>query len=510
MPTDVLNAIGQLWKLVVAIAFPLGLFLFRAEIRELIGRITTIKYGDKELRTDDRNDDNQKDSAIQRYQEEEDVDINKGVTDENTSTGNTLEAMDSAFENSDFKTADVVYKNLVAQSQNEDERREIHSGYLYLRYTHAGDSEALEKLRKLSSQDPKNAVALFCLGSCYVYMREYPTARDKFTEARNYADEVYGAQITANIADCWLKEGQALRGLDEVVAKLRESQKAETKVKLYTSLGSMYQAIGSERMRSAALEKALEFAPNAADIRFDAAYSQSQAKFAALSATNYDTLLTLNPKQAAALNNLGVECSRGNLKFKSVDYFRKAEQEGNTLAMANLAQALMLSGFHEDAAEKLSVASQKTNPHENVALAHAELERKRQEENEKWADLIMKGTRQQQFLREFAQASIEFAATDPFLGTWQVSGGIVSPVTSDGNQIYIEFLYEGVRRKFEATRKNGSAEGKLLRWKVSLLETDGSYGDGPEALAAVGSDGKILSILELTPSSTLIRLTRIT
>ena len=508
MATDVLNAIGQLWEVVLIVSILIVVILFRTEIRGLINRIKFIKFGNREIRTTDEDSQKPIDSAVQHFREEKSVDDKKNSTDSKSSEKSGIDAMMSAFMESDFRRADDAYKDTIAELKDYNERRKIEATYLYFRYSMASDNNALVELSKLSSQDPPIAEVTFYLGMCYLNTKEYSMARKTFEEARNLANEVFGAQITSNIADCWSKEGDPNKGIDEVIAQIRQAQETNAKVQLYLSLGSLYQAIDSERMRSVALEKALELAPNATHSRFDAAYSESNAKFTALSARNYDTLLTLDPKDANALNNLGVECGRTNLQFKSIDYYRKAEREGSTLAMANLAQALMQAGFHEEAAEKLSEARQMEYPHENVALVHADLERKRQEEEEAWAKLLKIGTRQQRFLREFAQASIDLPAANPFLGTWEIAGGHVSHVHRNGNQISVEFLYKGVRRKLEATTLNGSAEGKLWRRKIGLLNTEGSYGDAVEALAAVGSGGMSFSILELSASSTLIRMTR--
>ena len=60
----------------------------------------------------------------------------------------------------------------------------------------------------------------------------------------------------------------------------------------------------------------------------------------AVSIANYDTLLNFKPKEGYPLNNLGVECRNVNLNRKSVGFYLRAVEEGNTLAMANLSVSL--------------------------------------------------------------------------------------------------------------------------------------------------------------------------
>ena len=221
------------------------------------------------------------------------------------------------------------------------------------------------------------------------------------------------------------------------------------------------------------------------------------------------TLLTFEPKEAGTLNNLGVLCKSVGLPFKSVDYYKKAADEDHTLAMANLAYLLMDAGFHHEAAAEILRANQLPDSHENVASMKAQLEQKRREELEKWDDLIEVGIQQQQFLRQFAQASIEQTTEDPFFGPWRLPNGEICPVERDGSRVCLEFNYDGKKRRFEAGVRNRSAEGRLLVWKKEWYQNEESFQDEVDALATVSSDGTTLSILELSDSSTVIQMTRI-
>ena len=510
MNADTLNALGQLWKPILALALLIGLFLFRGPVAGFIKRLKSVKVGDKELQATDKVEPSERDVAVsQQIQEESVADVDEGSVEASPTTGDAFSTMIGAFEDSNFTKAEHAYEEYRAEAQFDDERRDIDAFYLHLRYTKAADSGALAKLRELASHTSTKANVLRWLARCYWRTKDYSKAREIYTEARDFADEINAAQLTRDIADCWAKEGNPDQGLEEVILKLREVEQADAKLYLYKSMASMYQAKGSERMYAIALEKALEFAPNDKDVRFSAAYAQSQAKLSAVSITNYDTLLTLEPKQAVSLNNLGVECQGLGLRFKSVDHYKKAADGDYTLAMANLAYLLMNMGFYKEANDEILRASQLPNPHENVASAKAELEKRRREELDKWASLIEIGTRQQQFLREFAQASIEETTEDPFLGPWRSPNGETCPVERDGSRVCLEFSYAGERRRFEAGIRNCSAEGKLLLWKKEWYQNEGSFQEGVDALATVSPDGITLSILELSESSAVLRMTRI-
>ena len=422
MIAEVLNAFGQAWKSILALAFLIGLFLFRGPINGFINRLKSVKVGDKELQATDKVDQNEREIAVsQQIQEESVVDVDDGSVETGLTTDEAFVIMIKAFENSNFTVAKQAYEEQRKAAQSDDERHEIEAQYLYLCYTRAADSGALDRLRELSSHKSTKVDVLRWLAHCYWSTKDYSKAREIYIEAREPADEVNAAQLTCDIADCWAKEGNPDQGLEEVIIKLREVEQADAKSYLYKSMASMYQTKGSERMRAIALEKALEFAPNDKEIRFRAAHAQSEAKLSAVSITNYDTLLTLEPKEAGTLNNLGVECRKLNLFFESVAYYKKAADEGNTLAMSNLADLLMDMGFYKEADDELSRASRLPNPNERVAWVKAQLEKRRREEREKWSNVIEVGTRQQQFLREFAQASIEETTEDPFFRPLEIA-----------------------------------------------------------------------------------------
>ena len=506
MDAETINALGQLWKPILAFALLLSLILFRGPVAGFISRLTSIKFGDKELQANDKVEQNEEDATVsQQVQKESIADVDDSSVEESPTTDNAFLKMIIAFAGSDFTMAEQAYEEQLAAEQSEDERRKIEADYLYRRYIKASDSTALAKLRELASHRSTKAEVLYSLARCYWSTKDYSKAREIYAEARDATDEVYAAQLTGYIAECWEKEGNPDQGLEEIISKLQEVEKADAKVHLYKSMASMYQAKGSERMCAIALEKALEFAPHDTDIRFNAAYAQSQANLSAVSITNYDTLLTLKPKSAVSLNNLGVECRNVNLSFKSVDYYKKAVQEDYTLAIANLASLFMNMGFYDKADTELSRASQLPNPHENVASTKAELEKRRREEQDKWANLIETGNRQQQFLREFAQASVEATTKNPFLGTWQLPNGETCSVENDEIRICLEFNYEEKRCRLEASVRNYSAEGKLLLWKQEWYHKEGSFQEESDALATISSDGKTLSILELSDSPTVLR-----
>lgn len=508
MITDYINAVGHLWKLVLSVAVLVGLFLFRGPIAAFINRLRTIRLGANELQTEEEESQEEDTGGDQKPEDESTSRIDEELA-EDSEADDAFARMYKALQESDLERAEDAYQEYRATAE-PDEVDQFDAVYLYLRYTVASDAQALTKLRGIASDSASKARVLELLGRCYLSSKDYSKARGILVEARDAADELHAARLTAQIADCWNKEGDPNEGLSEVIKMLVEVESADAKVHLYKSLASVYQAKGWEVMRAIALEKALQFAPRDTELRFNAAYSQREANLVAAAISNYDTLLTFQPNDRSALNNLGVACKGVGLPFRSVDFYQKAADEENSLAMANLAHLLMEAGFHEQASEELSRASELTDPHENVSRTKANLEARKRKELEKWDDLLETGVQHQQFLRDFAEASLEGDTEVGFYGKWRLPSGEVCSVESDEGRMHLEFNHEGKKRRLEAGVRNRSAEGMLLLWKKEWYHREGRFEDEVRALAAVSSDGRTLAILGLSDSWKVIKMSRIT
>ena len=456
MDNEILKSfVDQLWIIVPAIAFTITIIVFRKPISTFVSQLKNLTLQHKETQisaeTEQSKEETTADKQIQEMSVEDDKDSPEEKSPESNDSNskqqpriaNPYIRMIRAFARPDFKEAEEAYEEIIKGAQSEDDKRRIEIEYLYYRHTSASDSEALGKLHKLVSHKSTRKDAIFRLAGCYWATKDYSKAREVYEKAREgEEDEVYSSDLTSKIAQCWSKEGDPDKGLEEVVARLQVVEKEESKPTLYRAMAFLYKVKGCKRMRAIMLEKLLEFEPNNKRSRFDAALSQSNANLTAISIYNYETLLGLDPKYEYALNNLGVQYGIEKLSLKSVEYLKKASEIGNTLAMANMAYRLIEAGFYEEADEVLSRANEFENPHLNVASAKAKLEEQYEEENDKNKRLSDTGDMQKQFLREYAQAYIEDVEQNLFIGTWELPNGNNCIVEQEGNKIYLEFEYE--------------------------------------------------------------------
>ena len=188
MSADAITAIGQLWKLVLAIAILVSVVLFRRQIGGFIGRLRTIKLGNKELQTDKEIVDGDSDKGIQQVQEESVIDVNDGMV-EKSKPDDGFRSMVRAFEDSDFEMAEKAYEMEKETAKTEDDKRILHAIYLHYRYTKASDPQAISKLRNLSSHQSTRANVLSLLALCYWETKDYATAREVYVQARDCASE---------------------------------------------------------------------------------------------------------------------------------------------------------------------------------------------------------------------------------------------------------------------------------------------------------------------------------
>ncbi len=108
---------------------------------------------------------------------------------------------------------------------------------------------------------------------------------------------------------------------------------------MYKFISDFYEKSNEKLHMALALEKAIEYQPNNGDYLFSAAYNYSESELEQMSLVHYSKKIQFEPDGSdSALNNLGVTLKSLDLKYKSVEYYRQAEQQGSTLSASNLFQ----------------------------------------------------------------------------------------------------------------------------------------------------------------------------
>ena len=184
-----------------------------------------------------------------------------------------------------------------------------------------------------------------------------------------------------------------------------------------------------------------------------------------------------------------------------VQVYRKAADEGETLASANLAYLYMDNGFEEEARNVLDAAGKREFRNERVGRADADLSARTQAEAEKWSDFLQVGTKQKAFLQSFAEAYF-VRAKGEFHGTWLTGQGRCELAEHTDGQISAEWGPEAGRLRLEGHLRN---RGAVISWKKEnrglLLASGPRFGAATRGLAFLTDDGSCLRIMlaEETP-----------
>lgn len=399
----------------------------------------------------------------------------------------------------------------VLQSSESDAiaRLRLEVFYRALRYVDAQDTSSIDRIEKLAGNGEIRAFALGWLGWAFHQTKSFERATEAYRmaiEASITEDE--RAQHVSSLSELHLGVNDAQEAFSLLSGEIPRVTAPEAKRRLYKALAAVLEKQDDKLMRAVVLEKALELTPTESDLRFSAAYAASAASLPHVAAVNYEAIINSNPKSAAALNNLGVQADGFTLPIKSVHLYRAADDEGYTLATANLSYKLLGQGFLTEARERLEKCKAVSDVHPNVNGALAECARREEAETKKWAAILRVGASHKVFLHKFADRRFSAPTSGPgFAGPWQLSTGLSFTSQLEGDRFVAIWGSGSAKRKLEGTITNGSVLGVVKKWQASYFAEHGAnrseqeqgffeYG-GDTALAYVTADGLRMEVLTL-------------
>lgn len=182
-----------------------------------------------------------------------------------------------------------------------------------------------------------------------------------YSVANSAADRTAAASMKAQLV---IAKGSpplaAARGLADELSK---ASVPADRARIYRAISDLYKDGDNEepRMRLTFLEAAIRNDPTNKELLFDTAYAYGDAESSELALLHYRELITIEPSHPNALNNAGVAAERLNYHVKAVQYYKRAESEGEDtgLASANLASRLIGAGFTEEAMARLDATKAK-------------------------------------------------------------------------------------------------------------------------------------------------------
>jgi tetratricopeptide (TPR) repeat protein len=374
-----------------------------------------------------------------------------------------------------------IYQNIITVETDPLEKVAKETLYLWLRFCN-GDTSALFKLQELTSHPEGAAYAYSYIGYCYNQVEQYDKAKEAFMKtvqsARNEGQKI---MALINEAKCEVKLGKPEQAFKIIIQHLSGTTNIKDMIELYEGLALLYEMANDSEMRAIALEKVLQIKPNDTNQHFNAAYSYSERPLHCLALLHYKTLLDFDSKNSNALNNIAVEYGRLTMSIKAVEYYKKAVEQGETLAAANLAKEFLSSGFIEEALDELNKAKGKDNPHKDVANVIASIPKNQERESKSEEQALKDGRQQQSFLVTFADAYFIGYGNRPNLdGVWiadecpesigAIFEGTEVIIKESDNIIEGNWERGGTKDKFKGVLSNWAA--RIITFEMKVYEND--------------------------------------
>lgn len=351
----------------------------------------------------------------------------------------SFEAMQNALKERNFEKARKIFQEF-QKSQDQPPHLKNEAFFLWQSFIF-GDVYALAQLHELAQNPETTADTYYWLAQCYYHTDDFTNAIkyfDKTLQSANEGPIVINSIISA--ADCLFNLGKRSEAYLKLINHIEENSSSKDNVILYESLAGLYSKASEKALQMAALEKVIECKPNDTDLLFKIAYAYNAdeiGKFSdRLALLHYSKLLSYNPNDSMALNNIGVAYTSLGMPAKSVHFYRKAIDLNNTLAMANLAQIFLNSGMETEAEELLTLARRQDDVHSMVGQAIVRLSEIREKE-EKTKERSLSSAREcQVFILKFSNAWFETKFSEAkFNGVWYFDEVTEIELIQTGNEV---------------------------------------------------------------------------
>ncbi len=350
-----IDTVGNQWPLLIVIAVLLIIIIKWKTIWKALGNIkkVTVKRGDTvvELASKNENNSTRVTKEKQKVQEE-----NEKIIDEKGKE-NTLYDCYLKISNGDLKGAQEAFEN-IQQNSNQEKKFENEIVFLYYEFLNGLiNTEVLsDKLKKDNLGDEDKYLIYYYLGLCFSESNINNKAISSFYDAIKCSkDESQITRCIIHISKITFKSENIDSAIDILTKQLKIVELDNSKVILLKEIGNIYYETKNYTQQIAFLEMALEFAINDTSLLFDLAYAYSQTSFNNASIFHYLNLLNFRPKHSLALNNIGVGFKEQKMPMYAVNYYKRAIENGNSLAAGNLSYIYIDSGFEKEANELIDI-----------------------------------------------------------------------------------------------------------------------------------------------------------
>jgi len=505
---DAIELIGTIKWPVAFLLFLIFFFLvFRTQVIKLIERINKfqLKRGQTEFLAGRGVEEPEKREEIDKAGVIVSGEKTTEVTDERAGLKERVTAEDweremvfAFIRDKDIGKGKEAYNKLKECESNVDRRLENEAFYYYLLFG-CGDTSALKSLEDLAQKDgiapAVKHIAIRYTGLCYEQAGELDKAGVAFKLASEYSSisESDRAADKVSLAACLFKNDKKNEAFDLLMQEIANVSEGDALSKLYEGLADIYELAEDLEMRAIALEKLIEIQPNNTQLRFKAAYSYSQKEFNNLALLHYKTMMRFKPDDPTALNNIAVAYSELDMPINAAKFFKKAIEQKETLAAANLAYKYMNAGFDEEASEILEEARKSDKIAPSVGQAISDIEKKRQNELNIEEKAVKKAKEQQKFMLGFAEAYfVKIPDCPEIAGVWKSTEGTKIEIKQGEDKIEGTWKEGVYKRKFEGNIVNRGAKTTTYQEQYSWSSKEFEFmKEGKGYIYIVPEDDKI-------------------
>lgn len=326
-----------------------------------------------------------------------------------------------------------------------------------------GSDGKISGLRTLVNSYPKNAIIRSYFADCLEHLNDFQSAISEYQIAAETSQEPnLRIDCLASIAVLQAKIGDfSNANINLDLIRLPEIA-PESDQSLLFNIKRIGEALSDDQMVIEAMEAICHLNPDDYDNRFSLAYAHSEHGNEDLSLYHY-LAIPHDRRNQSTWNNLGVAFQKIQLPAKAVAAYTKAAEQGETLAMSNLAYKLMGAGFLELAREHISKAMAATEPHRNVGEAFARLNDIPDEETKSLDEALSDLRAKADFYRDSSQAiqKKNILKLHPY---WQAPNCIIK-ISIEGNKFSAEGEYQ-IEQNALSSGIFGSKTNKIFKLRM--------------------------------------------
>lgn len=413
-----IQTIGEQWKFLLVTFFIIIFLIKWKTIWSLANNFTQIKIkrGENEIEVH-REVSKFEEIASENKVEQKKIKPNTEVTEEVSIILEKVDTIDNinslyfiALSEHKFSEAKIHFEKIIQSEKSPIAINERTIRNFYWRFSY-GDLNAIDEFEKyilsIDGDNEQKSYALYYRGIIYKNSNNYKEAIELTKTALQLTNiDEYRTACIKELSSYYFENGDKEQSIEILIENIPKIDDRKLKSTLYSSIADFYKKTENKLFESIAYQKALELNPNDTNLLFNAAYNYSEAKNSLkdLSLLLYKKTLNFNSDLHGVLNNIGVAYQNLKLKYKSVNYYKKAYEKGSSLAASNLANLLMDKGFDEEALVYLDKAKTFSDVHENIFTAISALKNDKKEEKTSEEKILEIATKKYLFFNHFGSA----------------------------------------------------------------------------------------------------------